>query len=103
MTARGNLGRYATDSITTCEPVDVARCTIAMGEWMCAFASHVNWSEADHSQTQEVSVQRIPSQVEGAALGIALLRTLAAGGAGGAALTFATTHHRCCSRHADSC
>lgn len=36
-------------------------------------------------------------QVEGAALGIALLRTLAAGGAGGAALTFATTHHRCTS------
>jgi hypothetical protein len=32
---------------------------------------------------------------EGAALGIALLRALAAGGARGAALTIATTHHRC--------
>ena len=32
---------------------------------------------------------------EGAALGIALLRALAAGGARGAAVTLATTHHRC--------
>lgn len=32
--------------------------------------------------------------VEGAALGIALLRTLARGGLGGAAVTFSTTHHR---------
>ena len=32
---------------------------------------------------------------EGAALGIALLRALAAGGARGAAFTMATTHHRC--------
>ena len=31
---------------------------------------------------------------EGAALGIALLRALAAGGARGAAVTVATTHHR---------
>lgn len=31
---------------------------------------------------------------EGAALGIALLRALAAGGPRGAALTLATTHHR---------
>ncbi len=31
---------------------------------------------------------------EGAALGIALLRALAAGGARGAAITVATTHHR---------
>lgn len=31
---------------------------------------------------------------EGAALGIALLRTLAAGGPRGAAVTIATTHHR---------
>ena len=34
---------------------------------------------------------------EGAALGIALLRALAAGGARGAAVTVATTHHRCVS------
>ena len=34
---------------------------------------------------------------EGAALGIALLRALAAGGARGAAVTLATTHHRCVS------
>ena len=33
---------------------------------------------------------------EGAALGIALLRALAAGGPRGAAFTMATTHHRCC-------
>lgn len=32
---------------------------------------------------------------EGAALGIALLRALADGGARGAAITVATTHHRC--------
>ena len=32
---------------------------------------------------------------EGAALGVALLRALAAGGARGAAFTMATTHHRC--------
>ena len=32
---------------------------------------------------------------EGAALGIALLRALAGGGARGAAFTMATTHHRC--------
>ena len=32
---------------------------------------------------------------EGAALGIALLRALAAGGARGAAFTLATTHHGC--------
>jgi len=33
---------------------------------------------------------------EGAALGIALLRALAAGGPRGAAFTMATTHHRYC-------
>ena len=33
---------------------------------------------------------------EGAALGIALLRALVAGGPRGAAFTMATTHHRCC-------
>ena len=33
---------------------------------------------------------------EGAALGVALLRALAAGGARGAAFTMATTHHRFC-------
>jgi len=33
---------------------------------------------------------------EGAALGIALLRALAAGGPRGAAFTLATTHHRYC-------
>ena len=32
---------------------------------------------------------------EGAALGIALLKALAGGGARGAAFTMATTHHRC--------
>ena len=33
---------------------------------------------------------------EGAALGIALLRALVAGGPRAAAFTMATTHHRCC-------
>mmetsp|Transcript_17496 Transcript_17496/g.52525 ORF Transcript_17496/g.52525 Transcript_17496/m.52525 type:complete len:757 (+) Transcript_17496:125-2395(+) len=39
--------------------------------------------------------------VEGAALGIALLRTLARGGLGGAAITFSTTHHRGATRPTD--
>ena len=33
--------------------------------------------------------------VQGAALGVALLKALAKGGARGAAFTLATTHHRC--------
>ena len=39
--------------------------------------------------------------VEGAALGAAILKALVKGGARGAALTFATTHHRClpCDHH----
>ena len=36
---------------------------------------------------------------EGAALGIALLRALVAGGPRGAAFTMATTHHRCNGPH----
>ncbi len=71
-----------------------------MLDWLCYISLQALRREADGRALvllDEVGTGTDPA--EGAAIGIALLRALAAGGPRGAAVTLATTHHRrACSR-----
>ena len=82
--------------VSTCVDVGTARSTCNSLHDIASFAQALR-AEADGRPLvllDEVGTGTEP--VEGAALGIALLRALAGSGPGTAALTIGTTHHRCC-------
>ena len=91
-------GRNATPGDTAAAEKDtptMCRSVLSCMLFTCAFSMQALRREADGKALvllDEVGTGTDPA--EGAALGIALLRALAAGGARGAAFTMASTHHR---------